>query len=508
MNNSVKITLSMIVKNEEKYLRECLDSVKDIVDEIIIVDTGSVDNTINIAKEYRAKVYRYNWINDFSAARNFALSKSSGRWILYMDADERLSKESIAELNKTTENNKLLGCRCIVNNLDDHNGKRNYMRYTRLFHNHSKIKFSGAVHEQIDDSLIENGYEIIDTGIEILHTGYNLPEEKLREKGLRNLEILKREYEKNNSSYNTFQLANTFSLIKDYEDAYKYYLLSVKADNLKPEYKAHAYLFLCDYELRKHRIAEAVNFLERGLNNDYSNTLLHLLASDIYFRINKKEKALEHCCKALEENKKTISLKSKSSFGVILKAELIISKGIYYSLLSADSTKLKFFINEFKKENNKQAVFIESFIKNKIFSAAEKDEVLKIVTADNLDLFLLIMENYKEKKTALEILLLLNDRFSNNSKFLKTLGLLYFENKLYNEAIKEYEESLLQKEKDPASVFYLISALIESNQIDKIPDLLLFAENEFGNIPEFNSSFENLKQKLSEIFNGQTLLKH
>ena len=93
-----KITLSMIVKNEERYLRECLESVKDIVSEIVIVDTGSTDSTIKIAKDYGAKLYSFGWINDFSAARNFALSKSTGDWILYLDADERLSENSKNEL--------------------------------------------------------------------------------------------------------------------------------------------------------------------------------------------------------------------------------------------------------------------------------------------------------------------------------------------------------------------------------------------------------------------------
>ncbi len=78
------LTLSMIVKNEEKHLRECLESVTEVVDEIVIVDTGSTDKTLEIAKEFNAKIFHFNWINDFSAARNFALSKSTGEWILIL----------------------------------------------------------------------------------------------------------------------------------------------------------------------------------------------------------------------------------------------------------------------------------------------------------------------------------------------------------------------------------------------------------------------------------------
>jgi glycosyltransferase involved in cell wall biosynthesis len=108
----------MIVKNEEKYLKECLDSVKDIVGEIVIVDTGSTDNTQKIASEYGASLFQFEWINDFSAARNFALSKSKGEWILYLDADERITNESRKIIQDMAENlNKpaLIGLRCLVN---------------------------------------------------------------------------------------------------------------------------------------------------------------------------------------------------------------------------------------------------------------------------------------------------------------------------------------------------------------------------------------------------------
>ena len=90
----VSISLCMIVKNEESILRRCLDSVADLMDEIIIVDTGSVDNTKAIAAEYTDKVYDFAWVNDFSAARNFAFSKATKEYIYSADADEVLDEEN------------------------------------------------------------------------------------------------------------------------------------------------------------------------------------------------------------------------------------------------------------------------------------------------------------------------------------------------------------------------------------------------------------------------------
>ena len=90
----ITISLCMIVKNEERILARCLDGVKDLVDEIVIVDTGSVDATRRIAQTYTDRVYDFTWIDDFSAARNFAFSKATCEYIYSADADEVLDEEN------------------------------------------------------------------------------------------------------------------------------------------------------------------------------------------------------------------------------------------------------------------------------------------------------------------------------------------------------------------------------------------------------------------------------
>lgn len=99
----ITISLCMIVKNEEKILRRCLDSVADLMDEIIIVDTGSDDNTKSIAAEYTDYVYDFEWTDDFSAARNFAFSKATGEYIYSADADEVLSEENRQRFRRLKE---------------------------------------------------------------------------------------------------------------------------------------------------------------------------------------------------------------------------------------------------------------------------------------------------------------------------------------------------------------------------------------------------------------------
>ena len=90
----------MIVKNEEKFLNTTLDSVKSIIDELIIIDTGSTDTTLKIAAKYGAQIYSYEWNNDFSEARNFSISKASAEWILVLDGDELIDKNDLRVLLK------------------------------------------------------------------------------------------------------------------------------------------------------------------------------------------------------------------------------------------------------------------------------------------------------------------------------------------------------------------------------------------------------------------------
>lgn len=141
------ISLCMIVKNEEKVLDNCLNSVKDIVDEIIIVDTGSTDNTIEIAKKYTHKIYSFKWENDFAKARNYSLSKATKDYILWLDADDFLKEESINRFKGLKES--LDGSIDMYYFLYDFN--ENYLPFyrERLLKRINNYNFVGKIHEVI-----------------------------------------------------------------------------------------------------------------------------------------------------------------------------------------------------------------------------------------------------------------------------------------------------------------------------------------------------------------------
>jgi tetratricopeptide (TPR) repeat protein len=147
------ISLCMIVKNEEKSLPNCLKSVQDLVTEIVILDTGSTDATGKIAGDFGAKVYHYQWNDDFAMARNEALKYVRGDWILVLDADEFLKPEIITDLQEAIATKNYL----VINLLRHEIGSISspYSLLSRLFRNHPQIKFSRPYHALIDDSVTE-----------------------------------------------------------------------------------------------------------------------------------------------------------------------------------------------------------------------------------------------------------------------------------------------------------------------------------------------------------------
>ena len=170
------LSLCMIVKNEAQALPRCLKSVKNVVDEIIVLDTGSTDKTPQIAKKLGAKIYKYEWCNDFSAARNEALKYVTGDWVLILDADETLNPEIIPSLREVLKMEEYL----LVNLLRQEIGAKQspYSLVSRLFRNHPEIRFDRPYHALVDDSITE----IIAAepqwqigrlpGVAIFHTGY------------------------------------------------------------------------------------------------------------------------------------------------------------------------------------------------------------------------------------------------------------------------------------------------------------------------------------------------
>jgi tetratricopeptide (TPR) repeat protein len=215
------VTLCMIVKNEEKFLPQCLASVCDYVDEFILCDTGSTDRTIEIARSYGATVIEDPWRNDFSWSRNKSIEMATKRWILFMDADEELTEDSRAgllALKNIPAHIDALYTR-IVNRTDDYRGSGDVSHHViRIFPNSDRIRFFGPIHEYpaLDGTGVS--VEAVGSSISLIHHGYMNSVVAERDKGQRNLEILLAATQGDpENAYHWYNLGTTAYLNKDYE---------------------------------------------------------------------------------------------------------------------------------------------------------------------------------------------------------------------------------------------------------------------------------------------------
>jgi tetratricopeptide (TPR) repeat protein len=141
----------MIVKDEEALLPQCLESVQGVVDEMIVVDTGSQDNTVELAQGLGAQVFDFPWQDDFASARNFSLSKATQDWILVLDADERLIEDCVSELRSVLNQPDYLASTLLRYEVGALQNP--YSLVSRLFRRHPQIQFERPFHETVDDSI-------------------------------------------------------------------------------------------------------------------------------------------------------------------------------------------------------------------------------------------------------------------------------------------------------------------------------------------------------------------
>jgi glycosyltransferase involved in cell wall biosynthesis len=203
----------MIVKNEEENLSRCLDSVKGIPDEIILVDTGSADRTVSIALQYGAKVFRHPWNDSFSEARNFALSQASGTWILVMDADDELEAEdrdTLLHLTAESGDRDVYCCKTLSysgNGADC--GNVLVTMSVRLIRNGKGYFYRGRVHEQLAGP--GGAPPLTATAIRFYHYGYLSSQLEKKEKHRRNIALISRELEDDpENGFMHFNLGNEY----------------------------------------------------------------------------------------------------------------------------------------------------------------------------------------------------------------------------------------------------------------------------------------------------------
>jgi len=286
------LSLCIIAKNEEKNIGECLKSAQGLADEIIVTDTGSSDNTIEIAKSYGAKIEHFEWTKDFSAARNYCISKATSRWIIWLDADDRLPEKTVNELRQILSKEPF--SKVFYFEICDNKGAR--FSQIRVFPNKEQIKFEGRIHEQILPSIRKLGLSEIKLSLEIIHTGYDDPE-LLKEKQRRNLELFKEQFpgEKGMNSLDMFHYGTCYNILGEHENALKWLVASL-AEAKKQGYDELAVLLPHDIACileQQGNLESALETVELSLKEDANFESAMLKKAQLLGILGKNEEAVK-----------------------------------------------------------------------------------------------------------------------------------------------------------------------------------------------------------------------
>lgn len=226
------ISVCLISKNEESHIEECLRRLQPYGFEIVLVDTGSTDRTVELARRYTECIFHFDWCDDFSAAKNYAMDKASHDWILSLDCDEYLETLDRDTLQQYMERQPLCAGRILIRSRFTQDGQTSYeqARITR-FVNRRYYRFEGAVHEQLEPRLPGSVKQVYDAPVCVLHVGYDGSEEKMRAKAERNIALLEQELESRGADpYLYYQLGLSYRRLQAYEKAYQYLDLGLSMD--------------------------------------------------------------------------------------------------------------------------------------------------------------------------------------------------------------------------------------------------------------------------------------
>lgn len=225
--NNLKTSACVIVRNEAENLPRWLACMQELADEMVVVDTGSTDKTVEIASQAGARVFSFPWVNDFSAAKNYAIEQAQGEWIFFLDADEYWEPRDFAIIRKTLQQydkqKDIIGfvCRLVNIDKDNHNRRLNESMHIRIFRNLPQLRYRGAVHEQLAYSGKGKKEMLLLPEAVIYHTGYSASTDIPKAK--RNLSILLAQQQAGKGQDSDIcYIADCYYSLKDYEKAATY----------------------------------------------------------------------------------------------------------------------------------------------------------------------------------------------------------------------------------------------------------------------------------------------
>lgn len=284
----------MIVRNEGHQLADCLAPVAELFDEIVVVDTGSHDDTKEVARRFTPCVFDFPWCDDFAAARNECLRQSTGEWIFWLDADDRLAPANVARLKKLLDGLSdeprayLIDTNCIP--VAACEGAR-MVTHPRLFRRHPDLRWQGRVHEQLRPAPAVLGYECVACDVQIDHVGYS--DGALRQRKLqRDLRLLGMDYAVNPGDVSTLLHLGTTHAQLGHNDKARTFLQQLASAGLgNADHMRQVYGLLAELAFREGRYSDVIGHIARGLELFPDDEHLLYVLAEAYFEIDNYEAA-------------------------------------------------------------------------------------------------------------------------------------------------------------------------------------------------------------------------
>lgn len=409
-DNEIVLSIGMIVKNEEKHLENCLSALKNLTDyissELIIVDTGSTDRTKEIALKYTDKVYDFEWIDDFAAARNYGLKKAKGKWFMFLDADEYFDEDcsqmikffSYPELYENSKWN--CGSILMYNYTDVENKAYSIFTPVRLSKITSELRFTGKIHEHLDN--IEFPIASFDSVLH--HYGYVTNNANFKVKCKRNLPLLLNELKERPRD------ARLIGQIID----------------------------VCENNIECEKYIELVLEAIKEPENEYYVNENYLRAIRYYNKTGKYSDVLKIACRFLED-KENINKISKLDI-YINKAAAYLKLFDYYSAIDAYEDYFASYV-EYKQGKllmtDALAIAITSVSEN-----AYNYTKLKYIR------LLCKLQNYEKANEVLEEFDIEKLELADYKNWISNYYLILEQLKDYKQAIEIYQKALATKDKD------------------------------------------------------------
>lgn len=293
------LSVCLITKNEQAFLGGCLDSVAAVADEIVVVDSGSSDATVSIARSYGARVLQHRWADDYSAARNQGIDAARAEWILCMEADERLcTPDSTLECLRTASDSAggfLVERHDIVTSPADGKTEFNNIGMVRLLRRHPAIRYTGIVHERPGKTILAAGFEIHTAlGVKLSHLVNHLSPERLRAKQEKYLQLLDRELARDPvNHWARYYRGKTLWYLGRLDEAEADFRCVAVDGRCASSMRAWALDMLGALLIERDRLTEAIDSVHQSLGLVPHQSLAHCILGDLYYRTGQYLQAIE-----------------------------------------------------------------------------------------------------------------------------------------------------------------------------------------------------------------------